>query len=189
MRKISKKSVLPFLCLPLVCFCFFPKQLNFRTKRIGTLLWVSWLFSVHVSLAIPLFKQRLLYAVYEVEPTANIITVSYSESTPAKPPFCTALAGFHVKLFPFSKDLMTVPFSTVIWVPWLRRAGLWTVLSRKKQPCSYSLPNLDWAAQLKSGALSGWAERWGFEWPSQSEERKHQWDLGPVHEAECSEIK
>lgn len=54
---------------------------------------------------------------------------------------CTALAGFCVKLFPFSKCL-TVPFSAVIRVLWLFRAGLWTVLSRKKTlTCSHCLPN------------------------------------------------
>lgn len=75
-----------FLVYLQMCFCFFPKQWDFQTKRTGTLLWVSWLFSVHVSLAIPLFKQRLLYVVYEVELRANIITVSCSELTPTKPP-------------------------------------------------------------------------------------------------------
>jgi len=130
----------PFFVYIQCVFVSFQKQLDFRTKRIGALLWVFWLFSVHVSLAIPLFKQTLLYEVYEVEPRANIFTVSYSELTPANPPFYTALAGFNVKLFPFFKGL-TVPFSKVIaGVPWLHRARLWTVLSRKKHCLAVTLP-------------------------------------------------
>lgn len=118
----AKNLSCPFFVYIHCVFVSFQKQLDFRTKRIGALLWVFWLFSVHVSLAIPLFKQSLLYEVYEVEPRANIFTVSYSELTPANPPFCTALAEFNVKLFPFFKGL-TVPFSKVTGVPWLHRAS------------------------------------------------------------------
>lgn len=43
-----QRAISPALSLSLlsVCFYSFPKQLDFRTKRIGTMLWVSWLFSV-----------------------------------------------------------------------------------------------------------------------------------------------
>lgn len=103
LREFSKKCVLSFPCLPLVCFCCFPKQLDFQTKSTGTLLWVSWLFLVHVSLAIPLFKQRFLYMVYEVEPRANIITVSCSELTPTKPPSAVLQQDFMSSCSPAPK--------------------------------------------------------------------------------------
>lgn len=58
---------------------------------------------------------------------------------------CSAPAGFHVKSFPCSKGLTVPFFSTVIWVLWLCRAGLWAVLLWER-----SLPDSDWVAQLKS---------------------------------------
>lgn len=105
---------------------------------------------------------------------------------------CTALAGFHVKLFPLSRGLTGSFFSTVIRVLWLCRAGLWTVLSREKHRLAVT------ACLTRTGlhswnpdALSGEGECWDFQWPSQSEERKQQFDLGPVHgqvAAQSSEI-
>lgn len=146
LRKFSKKCVLSFPCLPSVCFCFFPKQLDFQTKRIGTLLWVSWLFSVHVSLAIPLFKQRLLYIVYEVEPRANIITVSCSELTPTKPPSAVLQQDFMSSHSP-APQVWLCPSSAQSSESF-DSAGLWAVLLWK---CS--LPDSDWVAQLKSRCI------------------------------------
>lgn len=85
-------------------FLFLSKTVIFPDKKkIGTFFWVSWLFSVHVSLAISLFKQRFLYIVYEVEPRANIITVSCSELTPTKPPSAVLQQDFMSSCSPAPK--------------------------------------------------------------------------------------
>lgn len=187
LRKFSKKCVLSFPCLPSVCFCFFPKQLDFQTKRIGTLLWVSWLFSVHVSLAIPLFKQRLLYIVYEVEPRANIITVSCSELTPTKPPSAVLQQDFMSSHSPAPK-VWLCPSSAQSSESFDSAGQGCELCCWENAPCPTQTGLHSW----NPGALSGEGVCWDFQWPAESEEGKQQLELDPdcgQGAAQSSEIK
>lgn len=88
---------------------------------------------------------------------------------------CTGLAGFHVKLFPFSKGLTVPVFSTVICPLTLQGSAVkkknhWLAVTA----CLTRTVLHSWSPD----ALSGESECWDFQWPSQSE-RKQQLDLGP----------
>lgn len=176
-----------FLVYLQMCFCFFPKQWDFQTKRTGTLLWVSWLFSVHVSLAFPSFKQRLLYIVYEVELRANIITVSCSELTPTKPPSAVLQQDFMSSCSP-APEVWLCPSSAQ------SSESLDSTGQDCEQCCSENTPCLTQTGlhSWNPGALSGEGECSDFQWPSESEEGKQQLDLDPdcgQDTVQSSEIK